>query len=422
MNVIKIVIILALLSVSVWVGIWLKDSISAPIEFKEERKDREAEVRHKLETIAHLQKMYKQLNSRYAPTFDSLKHVLTTDTFYIEVTFGDIYDTTTVVSVDTIMLPAVDSLERYLSSNVANFTSVDDYFATIQDVPNSENYPGYQAGTRDIEEPVIVKWTKIDTFDKDTVLIEIRTGISVVDLGKKTLSGMGYRRYEIIDRINTIHIASAEKAQLSKLSIFNENYDETREEQIKSTEGAQSPVKTTKIDLGSQKILDAIKTLDKGSRVNRMLVSDFETGELNREIWVQEPNGEIWCRVGGLDTGSQLMRLYADDASGNKMFLFLDDEGKVWKGEPDASDTERKSDNRYWIHPVGTKEFEMSSSMAIVEGTDSMIEPSFQVQTFVGFYMGKYDDRYALYDSDYSPMNRRKIGNINKPNNTSGNW
>ncbi|MCH2042958.1 MAG: hypothetical protein MK212_02365 [Saprospiraceae bacterium] len=481
MNVIKIAIILALGGLSVWFGLWLKDSVSAPIEFRAERKAREDQVRKKLETIAHLQKMHRTLTERFASDFDSLKQVLTTDTFYLELTFGDVYDTTQAVETVIDTLLSVDSLQSYLQQNVDGFTSIDDFFSTIQDVPNSENYPGYQAGTRDIREPLIIKWTIIDTVKRqqnnyvedntvDTLIrignapkgqytvkvnatsdiiynIEIKTGISIVDIAKTPISEKGYSTYTVIGSVNTLGAAAEaglsaeENASIQKYSIFKETYEPTKKEEVNNSVqtllGSRKEIQTglgevtykivntanvtdsiTRIDEGTEKIETALKNISEGSKLDRKLVSDFKTGELNREIWVAA-DGQIWCRKNN-DKNSELMRLYATDDSGSKEFLWLDEQGKVWKGQPIADDG--KSEKRYWIHAAGEKDFELLAGEAIVEGTDSMMGPSFEVRTFIGFYMEQFDDRYALYDSDYAPLNKRKIGNIKKPNNTSGNW
>jgi len=112
----------------------LIESIRKPIEFNETRELREEVVRDRLKKTVDLQKMHKSLRGKYASDFDSLKHVLLTDTFYIEMITGDRYDTNQVVRQDTVPFPAKDSLDGYLKK-VAPKMSVNEFFAEVRKVP-----------------------------------------------------------------------------------------------------------------------------------------------------------------------------------------------------------------------------------------------------------------------------------------------
>ena len=134
----KIAINALLVLVSLLLIYLLIETIRKPIVFQETREVREEVVKARLLEIVELQKMHKDLRKNYAGNFDSLKHVLTNDTFVVEVVTGDQYDTTVQVRKDTMRLPAKDSLTNYLAKKAPG-QSIDEYFAQIRLVPFSDN-------------------------------------------------------------------------------------------------------------------------------------------------------------------------------------------------------------------------------------------------------------------------------------------
>lgn len=68
------------------------------------------------------------------------------------------------------------------------------------------------------------------------------------------------------------------------------------------------------------------------------------------------------------------------------------------------------------------KRFDIQTSEAIVEGTDSMLTSTFMVGTTIGTYMQEFDSAsHVIYDPKYNPNNIRRVGDLNKPS-TNGNW
>ena len=68
------------------------------------------------------------------------------------------------------------------------------------------------------------------------------------------------------------------------------------------------------------------------------------------------------------------------------------------------------------------KEFYIKTGEAIVEGTDSLMAPTFEAGTTIGTYMSEFDSAsHVIYDPDYNPNNIRKVGDLYKPL-TTGNW
>lgn len=115
----------------------LVETIRKPIVFKETREFREENVRACLKHTAELQKIYKTLRNSYAGDFDSLKHVLTTDTFLVDKVIGDRYDTTQVVETVQVKIPAKDSLMNWIKQSKKPSLSIDEFFAYLKVVPHS---------------------------------------------------------------------------------------------------------------------------------------------------------------------------------------------------------------------------------------------------------------------------------------------
>lgn len=130
----------------VWV---LISSIREPIAFKAERQKREEAVIDKLRMIRQAQEAFRDIKEGFAPSFDSLKKVLRTDSFTLVKVIGDpddpdftgeiIYDTTYVPAYDSIRTLGIrlDSLEYVPYGQGATFTIAADtitYQNTLVDV------------------------------------------------------------------------------------------------------------------------------------------------------------------------------------------------------------------------------------------------------------------------------------------------
>ncbi len=95
----------------VWV---LISSIREPIAFKRERERREQAVIDKLRMIRQAQEAFRDIKNGFAPSFDSLKKVLRTDSFRVINVIGDPDDPnfTGEVTYDTFYFPAFDSIQE----------------------------------------------------------------------------------------------------------------------------------------------------------------------------------------------------------------------------------------------------------------------------------------------------------------------
>jgi hypothetical protein len=137
MNYTKLAINSGLIVLALVVAYMLYDSVRVPIEFKNTWEGRETKVRERLVEIAELQKMYKTLRNTYAPSFDSLKYVLTTDSFEMEMqTQGAEGE---IIKQGVTYRPAIDSLQTFLKKSVTGKTNVDEYFTEIALIPFSNN-------------------------------------------------------------------------------------------------------------------------------------------------------------------------------------------------------------------------------------------------------------------------------------------
>lgn len=135
MNVKRLAINGVLLIITCLLTWMLWKTIMRPVDFQETRAKRETEVRNKLTEIAQLQRMYKDMTGSYSSSFDSLKIILTTGIFRIERVQGDKYDSLQVVTVDTVEVPAIDSLRKFIKKMGKNM-EIDAYFADISKVPH----------------------------------------------------------------------------------------------------------------------------------------------------------------------------------------------------------------------------------------------------------------------------------------------
>jgi hypothetical protein len=120
----------------------LIESIRKPINFTETRASREEFVRERLTQSAELQKVYKALRGDYAESYDSLKYVLTHDTFLVDKVIGDKYDTTLSIQVVQVKFPAKDSLLSLIKKAKPEM-SIDEFFDFISTVPFSNGKKFY---------------------------------------------------------------------------------------------------------------------------------------------------------------------------------------------------------------------------------------------------------------------------------------
>lgn len=107
------IIINLVLALIVFGLIWvLISSIREPIAFKAEKEKRERAVVDKLMKVRTAQEAFRNIKGGFAPTFDSLAHVLETDSFAIIKVIGDPDDPnfTGEIVYDTTYVPARDSM------------------------------------------------------------------------------------------------------------------------------------------------------------------------------------------------------------------------------------------------------------------------------------------------------------------------
>lgn len=109
-------LLLALIGVLIWV---LIASIREPIQFRAEKDRRERAVIEKLMEIRTAQELYRSITGNFAPTFDTLKQVLASDSFRIIQVFGDPDDPTNTEALlyDTIYRSSSDSV-AFLGMNL----------------------------------------------------------------------------------------------------------------------------------------------------------------------------------------------------------------------------------------------------------------------------------------------------------------
>ena len=130
----KIAFNILLVAASIGLVYLLVETIRKPIEFEDTKEAREEVIRERLLHAVEMQKMYKGLKGEYASNFDTLRYVLESDTFSVEMLKGDRYDTTQTVTVDTVKMAGIDSLNSYLAKK-ADGKSIDEFFAMLRKVP-----------------------------------------------------------------------------------------------------------------------------------------------------------------------------------------------------------------------------------------------------------------------------------------------
>ncbi len=95
-------------------GYLLYKSIEEPIAFNKYKTERKEVVVEKLQTIRKVQEMYRDITGQFAPSFDTLEHVLKTQSFALVKVVGDPDDPnfTGTITYDTTFRPAIDSIQK----------------------------------------------------------------------------------------------------------------------------------------------------------------------------------------------------------------------------------------------------------------------------------------------------------------------
>ena len=108
----RLLINLVLIAIVIGLVYVLIGSIREPIAFQSERAKREGAVIEKLTMIRNMQELFRNIKGGFAPDFDSLKKVLTTDSFTIVSVLGDPDDPNFngEITYDTTFFPAADSI------------------------------------------------------------------------------------------------------------------------------------------------------------------------------------------------------------------------------------------------------------------------------------------------------------------------
>lgn len=107
------IINIILTALIVGLGYLLIQSIYEPINFKAIKDTRADAVKKKLETIRTAQQCFMDITGKYAHNFDTLKEVLSTDSFRIVRVFGDPDDPTgQKVQYETSYSNALDSIQK----------------------------------------------------------------------------------------------------------------------------------------------------------------------------------------------------------------------------------------------------------------------------------------------------------------------
>ena len=110
----RLVINLVLLAITAILAWLLISSIKEPINFKTEKDKRESAVRAQLTDIRSAQEHYRGITGEFAPTFDTLKQVLTEGRFAVVKAFGDRdAGTGEEIRFDTTWVNAIDSIQTF---------------------------------------------------------------------------------------------------------------------------------------------------------------------------------------------------------------------------------------------------------------------------------------------------------------------
>ncbi len=151
----RIVINIILLLAVVGLSYMLYDSIAEPIEFKEAWKARETKVKTQLEKIRTAQVAYKNIVGEYAPTFDTLQKVLSTEEFVVRSVIGDPDDPNAKLIITETRVNALDSMTR-LGIDLADiryvpYTDNQEFDLTakvLDEYQNAKNIPVLQVSVR----------------------------------------------------------------------------------------------------------------------------------------------------------------------------------------------------------------------------------------------------------------------------------
>lgn len=194
----RLVINLILVALIALLGYFLIQSIYEPINFKAEKDARESAVQKKLETIRTAQQCYLDITGQYAHTFDTLKQVLTTDSFKVVKVFGDpddptgqkvMYETSYVNALDSIgkLGIVLDGLEDIPNGGGKDFDvkATEIVYQSIT-VPVVQVKAAYKDFMGNYSNPRYKSYDKFYNPDDPT---EDRYYISIGDLTRPSLSG-----------------------------------------------------------------------------------------------------------------------------------------------------------------------------------------------------------------------------------------
>lgn len=131
----RLVLNIVLLLIAAALAFVLYKGIEEPIAFNKVRKVRRDAVVAKLELIRDAQEMYRDIKGMFADDFDSLAHVLKTDSFMIVAVIGDPDDPnfTGEIEYDTTYKSALDSI-RALGMNVDSLRYVPHGHGAVFDI------------------------------------------------------------------------------------------------------------------------------------------------------------------------------------------------------------------------------------------------------------------------------------------------
>ncbi len=90
----RLIINLILIAIIGALGYWLVYGIKEPISFGDAKTERVDAVTDKMKQIRYAQEFYRDITGRFAGSFDSLKYVLTNDSFTLVKIIGDPDDPT----------------------------------------------------------------------------------------------------------------------------------------------------------------------------------------------------------------------------------------------------------------------------------------------------------------------------------------
>jgi hypothetical protein len=179
-NMMSIIASVVLLVAAVVLAYFNFDSINRPIQFLKEKESRYAYVIQGLKDIREAQLAFKKLNGNYAPTFDSLKTFILTDSIPVVKKTGSVQDGMTMqesidsgfLTLDTNLIPAQEVIYN-VDYTKARFVKHELDISNIDKVPFTEGVFNMEVGTVErtggLEVPVI-EVTDGAPFDENDVM------------------------------------------------------------------------------------------------------------------------------------------------------------------------------------------------------------------------------------------------------------